>query len=562
MKYLLISLISVSLILISCNKKTDQTSEGVSENSEGIEMIKEQIAKFSPTELKYDASILDERQKIVVEKLYHAAKIMDEIFLDQVYSKNYQIRDELKTSDSEEHKLKLELFTIMFGPFDRLEHDKPFIGTEEKPLGANYYPEDMTKEEFEQWIKDHPEDEEAFTSEFTVIRRDGEKLVAIPYSEFYKDKLTEAANLLKEAAEYADNPTLKRYLETRAAGFLSNDYFESDMAWMDLKDHVIEVVIGPYEVYEDGLFNFKAAFECFLTLKDPEESKKLDVFKSYLRDMEIHLPIPDEYKNFDRGSESPLAVVNEIFTAGDTKAGIQTIAFNLPNDERVRTAKGSKKVMLKNVQEAKYYNILVPIAKVVLDPEQMQYVTFDAFFNHTLMHEMSHGIGPGFIKVDGRDTEVKKELKETYSTLEECKADILGMYNNIFMIEKGVFPETFKNETWVTFLAGTFRSVRFGINEAHGGGNAIIYNYLLEKGAYEYNSETQRVKVNFGKITPALRILANKILMIQAKGDYQGAKDLIAKYVVNSPSMETLRNNLTEIPVDIKPIYEIEKMYK
>jgi len=562
MKYLLISLISVSLILISCNKKTDQTSEGVSENSEGIEMIKEQIAKFSPTELKYDASILDERQKIVVEKLYHAAKIMDEIFLDQVYSKNYQIRDELKTSDSEEHKLKLELFTIMFGPFDRLEHDKPFIGTEEKPLGANYYPEDMTKEEFEQWIKDHPEDEEAFTSEFTVIRRDGEKLVAIPYSEFYKDKLTEAANLLKEAAEYADNPTLKRYLETRAAGFLSNDYFESDMAWMDLKDHVIEVVIGPYEVYEDGLFNFKAAFECFLTLKDPEESKKLDVFKSYLRDMEIHLPIPDEYKNFDRGSESPLAVVNEIFTAGDTKAGIQTIAFNLPNDERVRTAKGSKKVMLKNVQEAKYYNILVPIAKVVLDPEQMQYVTFDAFFNHTLMHEMSHGIGPGFIKVDGRDTEVKKELKETYSTLEECKADILGMYNNIFMIEKGVFPETFKNETWVTFLAGTFRSVRFGINEAHGGGNAIIYNYLLEKGAYEYNSETQRVKVNFGKITPALRILANMILMIQAKGDYQGAKDLIAKYVVNSPSMETLRNNLTEIPVDIKPIYEIEKMYK
>jgi len=561
MKNLLISLFSVSLILISCNKKTDQTSEGVSEKSEGIEMIKEQIAKFSPTELKYDASILDERQKIVVEKLYHAAKKMDEIFLDQVYSKNNQIRDELKSGDSEEHKLKLELFTIMFGPFNRLEDDEPFIGTEEKPLGANYYPEDMTKEEFEQWIKDNPEDEKAFTSEFTVIRRDGDKLIAIPYSEFYKDKLTEAADFLKEAAEYADNPTLKKYLETRADAFLSNDYFESDMAWMDLKDHAIEVVIGPYEVYEDGMFNFKAAFECFLTLKDPVESKKLDVFKSYLREMEIHLPIPDEHKNFDRGSESPLAVVNEIFTAGDTKAGIQTIAFNLPNDERVRTAKGSKKVMLKNVQEAKYHNILAPIAKVVLDPEQLQYVTFDAFFNHTLMHEMSHGIGPGFIKIGGRDTEVKKELKETYSTLEECKADILGMYNNIFMIEKGVFPESFENETWVTFLAGTFRSVRFGINEAHGGGNAIIYNYLLEKGAYEYNEETQKVKVNFEKIGPALKELANLVLMIQARGDYQGAKDLIAKYVVNSPSMKTLRDNLSAIPVDIKPVYEIEKMY-
>ena len=562
MKYLLISLFTVSLILISCDKKTDRISEGSTDESKGIEMIKKQIAKFTPTELKYDASILDERQKVVVEKLYRAAKVMDEIFLDQVYSKNYQIRDELKANDSEEHKLKLELFTIMFGPFDRLEHDKPFIGTEEKPLGANYYPEDMTKEEFDQWIKDHPDDEKAFTSEFTVIRRDGDKLLAIPYSEFYKDKLTEAANFLKEAAEYADNPTLKKYLETRADAFLSNDYFESDMAWMDLKDHAIEVVIGPYEVYEDGLFNFKAAFECFLTLKDPVESKKLDVFKSYLRDMEIHLPIPDEHKNFDRGSESPLAVVNEIFTAGDTKAGIQTIAFNLPNDERVRTAKGSKKVMLKNVQEAKYHNILVPIAKIVLDPEQMEYVTFDAFFNHTLMHEMSHGIGPGFISIDGRETEVKKELKETYSTLEECKADILGMYNNIFMIEKGVFPESFEKETYVTFLAGTFRSVRFGINEAHGGGNAIIYNYLLEKGAYEYDREMQKVKVNFGKISAALRNLANMILMIQANGDYQGAKDLIAKYVVNSPSMKALRENLSAIPVDIKPIYEIEKMYK
>ncbi len=306
---------------------------------------------------------------------------------------------------------------------------------------------------------------------------------------------------------------------------------------------------------------FKAAFECFLTIEDPAESKKLDVFKNYLRDMEMHLPIPDEHKNMNRGSESPLAVVNEIFTAGDTKSGVQTIAFNLPNDERVRKAKGSKKVLLKNVQEAKYKQILIPIAEIVLDAEQMKYVTFESFFNHTLMHEMSHGVGPGFIKVDGRDTEVKMELKETYSTLEECKADILGMWNNIFMIDKGVFPKTFDKDTYVTFLAGTFRSVRFGINEAHGGGNAIIYNYLLEKGAYEYNETTQKVKVNFEKIGPALQELANMVLMIQAKGDYQGAKDLIAKYVVNSPSLETLRKKLEHLPVDIKPVYEIEKMY-
>jgi len=561
MKYLIIAF-TLSLFLFGCEQKMDQPAEGVTDETEGIEMVKETIAKFAPTELNYDANSLDERQKMVVKKLYEASKIMDEIFLEQVYSKNNQIKADLMKQDTEQAKEELELFNIMFGPFNRLEHDAPFIGTEKKPLGANFYPEDMTKEEFETWVKNNPKDEKAFTSEFTIIRREDGKLVAIPYSEYWKDILTEAAKLLKEAAEYADNPSLKRYLNSRADAFLSNDYYQSDMDWMDLKDHAIEIVIGPYEVYEDGMFNYKASFESFLTIKDPVESKKLDVFKQYLRDMEIHLPIPDQYKNFERGSESPLAVVNEIFTAGDTKSGVQTLAFNLPNDERVRKAKGSKKVMLKNVSHAKYDKLLIPIAETVLDPEQMKYVTFNAFFTHTLMHEMSHGIGPGFIKIDGRDTEVKKELKETYSTMEECKADILGMYNNIFMIEKGVFPETFENEIWVTFLAGTFRSVRFGINEAHGGGNAIIYNYLLEKGAYEYNPETKKVKVNFEKIRPALKDLANLILMIQANGDYKGAKDLIAKYVVNSPSMATLRGELDHLPVDIKPIYEIEQMYK
>jgi len=553
----ILSAVIILLLVMSCTQEQNEPGD-----SGEITMLKEKITEFVPTELKYDSGMLDEREKMVVEKLYQASKIMDEIFLEQVYSKNDEIKARLMSENTEEAKLQLELFKIMFGPFDRLEHDAPFIGTEKKPLGANFYPEDMTKEEFENFIKANPNDEKSFTSEFTVIRREDGKLVAIPYSEFWKDKLTKAANLLKEAADFADNQSLKTYLNSRADAFLSNDYYQSDMDWMDVKDNKIEIVIGPYEVYEDNLFNYKASFESFLTLKDPVETEKLEVFKKYLRDMEMHLPIPDQYKNFDRGSESPLAVVNEIFTAGDTKSAVQTIAFNLPNDERVRKVKGSKKVMLKNVTEAKYEKLLIPIAEIVLDPDQMMYVSFNSFFTHSLMHEMSHGIGPGFIKVDGRDTEVRKELKETYATLEECKADILGMYNNVFMIEKGVFPESFEKETYVTFLAGTFRSVRFGINEAHGGGNAIIYNYLLEKGAYEYNEQSQKVKVNFEKIGPALKDLANLILMIQAKGNYQGAKDLIAKYVVNSPSMATLREKLEHLPVDIKPVYQIEEMYK
>ena len=555
----------LALAIISCSEKQNPQKE-----SEEVTMLKEKIAKFVPVEITYDEALLTDREKVVLEKLYRASKIIDELFLEQVYIENYQIKSDLisKTANKSilerepELKPQLELFNIMFGPFDRLEDNKPFIGKNTKPLGANFYPVDMSKEEFEKWIKDNPADEKTFTSEFTIIRRDNGKLVAIPYSEYFKDKLTAASNLLKEAAEYSDNPSLKKYLLSRANAFLSNDYYQSDMDWMDLKDNNIEVVIGPYEVYEDGMFNYKAAFESFVTIKDPVESKKLEVFAKYLNDIEKNLPLDDKHKNYTRGSESPIVVANEVFTAGDTKAGVQTLAFNLPNDERVRQAKGSKKVMLKNVHEAKFEKLLKPIAEIVLDPEQLKDVTFDAFFNHTLMHEMSHGVGPGFIKINGKDTEVKKELKETYSTMEECKADILGMYNNIFMIEKGVYPKESENQVWVTFLAGAFRSMRFGIGEAHGGGNAIIYNYLLEKGGYIYDERTQKVKVDFVKIYPALKELCNLVLTIQAEGNYQGAKDLIAKYAVNSPTIETLRKKLETLPVDIKPVFEIEEKLK
>jgi len=564
MKYL-IALFILVIAITSCKEKQNPQND-----SEEVTMLKEKIAKFVPVEIQYDESILTDREKVVLEKLYRASKIIDDLFLEQVYSKNTQIKSELLSKISNkstlelepELKTQLELFNIMFGPFDRLEDNVPFIGTDKKPLGANFYPEDMTKEEFEKWLKDNPKDEKTLTSEFTIISRENGKLIAIPYSEYFKDKLMTASNLLKEAAGYSDNPSLKKYLLSRADAFLSNDYYQSDMDWMDLKDHNIEVVIGPYEVYEDEMFNYKAAFESFVTIKDPVETKKLEVFAKYLTEIEKNLPLDDKHKNYTRGSESPIVVANEVFTAGDTKAGVQTLAFNLPNDERVRQAKGSKKVMLKNVHEAKFEKLLKPIAEVVLEPEQLRHVTFDAFFNHTLMHEMSHGVGPGFIKVNGRDTEVKKELKETYSIIEECKADILGMYNNIFMIEKGVYSKETENQVWVTFLAGAFRSMRFGIGEAHGGGNAIIYNHLLEKGGYVYDESTQKVSVDFVKVYPALKELCNLVLTIQAEGNYAGAKDLIAKYAVNSSSIDVLRKKLENLPVDIKPVFEIEKKLK
>jgi hypothetical protein len=543
------------LLAAGCNEGSKNNNiENVKMNSS--ETI---LNKFVPTEINYNEALLSEREKVVIEKLYLASKIIDEIFLKQVYSKNQEIKKILDNDSSAEGITAYNLFKVMFGPFNRLDNDKPFRGKYPKPPGANFYPPDMTKEEFESWIKNNPQDEKSFTSEFTVIRRDSAGLVAIPYSEYFNEELSKISALLKEAAKYSDNKSLEKYLVSRADAFLSNDYFQSDMDWMDLKDHNIEVVIGPYEVYEDKLFNYKASFESFVTIKDPVETKKLEVFSRYLKAMEKNLPIPDKHKNYNRGSESPIVVVNEIFTAGDTKAGVQTLAFNLPNDERVRKVKGSKKVMLKNVHEAKYEKLLLPIAKEVLDASQLKYLSFEAFFNHTLMHEMSHGIGPGFIKVNGKETEVKRELKETYSTIEECKADILGMYNNIFMIEQKIYPEEIRNQLWVTFLAGIFRSIRFGIEEAHGGGNAIIFNYLLEEGAYSYDKANGKVKVNFEKIYPALKQLAETVLTIQAEGNYKKAKELINTYAVESGSISALRKKLAHLPVDIKPVFEIEK---
>ncbi len=547
----LISFISFLTIFLNCQQKAENE----------VDMVKSLLAKFVPTEITYDKSLLTDKETIVLEKLYRAAQIMDDIFLQQVYSRNIELKTELQNSPAEIDQLRLQLFQIMFGPFNRLDHNKPFLGNSPKPLGANFYPEDMTKEEFERWLDNHPEDRAAFTSEFTMIRRQGNKLIAIPYSEYFKDPLTSAANYLREASEYTDNPSLKTYLLSRADAFLSNDYYQSDKDWMDLKDHTIEVVIGPYEVYEDELFNYKASFEAFITLRDPQESSKLARFGSYLLDMERNLPIPDRYKNFERGAESPIVVAQEVFSAGDTKAGVQTIAFNLPNDERVRSEKGSKKSVLKNVNEAKFNKILLPIAERVLDESQLKDVTFEAFFNHVLMHEMSHGIGPGFITVNGRETEVKKELKETYSTIEECKADVLGMYNILYLMKRGEFPASFENETWTTFLAGIFRSVRFGINEAHGAGCAIIYNYVLEKGGYEYDASKQKVRVNLRHIYLAVQELASTILTIQAEGNYQGARQLIANYAVASPSMKTLTAKLTDLPVDIRPVFQIERVF-
>jgi hypothetical protein len=510
-------------------------------------------AQFVPQTLSAEISHLSEGDQEALRHLVAAADAMQEIFFVQAWAGNPEFATKVGALEGPNAPAARDYYRIMVGPWDRLDHHKPFLGDRPHPPGAGYYPEDLTEAEFEAWLEAHPEDREAFTSLHTLIRRDRDALVAVPYSEAFASSLERAADAMRAAAAATDNESLKRYLELRADAFFTDDYYESDMAWMDL-DSAIEVVIGPYETYEDSLFGYKAAFECFLCVAQPEDSARLGVFKSELPFLEANLPIPDEHKNLDRGAESPIRVVDELYATGDTRAGVQTIAFNLPNDERVREAKGSKKVLLKNVMRAKYEGILVPIAHAVMPADEVDRISFEAFFQFTLHHELSHGIGPGQITIDGRDTEVRLELKELYSAFEEAKADVLGVYDIYALVEKGVMePEILESLPW-TYTAGIFRTTRFGVAEAHGLGMVFQTNYLMEKGAVEITED--------GKFRPvpelfeeAFRELAHELLMIQAEGDYESAVAFVEKYGTVNPAMVEAIDSLTTIPVDIDPSY-------
>jgi Peptidase family M49 len=518
--------------------------------------IEKRVAQFAPTVLASDLSALSEEDRKVLLKLAEAAKFMNEIFLRQVWTGNPEIQKEMASWKGKDAEAAREYFDINFGPWDRLAERQPFIGTKPQPEGAGYYPEDMTKQEFESWIEKHPAEKESFTSTFTVIRRNGDKLVAVPYSREYRQWLEPAAKLLREAAAMTSNASLRKFLELRADAFLSDDYYQSDIAWMDL-DAPVEVTIGPYETYEDELFGYKAAFEAFVTVNLPKESAALARYKERLPWLERSLPIPDEHKNFNRGTESPIRVVDSVYTSGDTRAGVQTIAFNLPNDERVREAKGSKKVLLRNTMRAKYDKILTPIAERILDPAQVKDISFEAYFDEVLHHELSHGLGPGTITKNGKKTEVRLELKELYSTLEEAKADVMGVYNILALIEKGEMPAELRRTLEPTYVAGLFRSARFGLDEAHGQGVVAQFTYLLEKGALAVDNGG-RVRAVSEKFPGALRDLLREMLMLQATGDYEGTKRFLDTYGKPPQVMRDAIARLTDVPVDIRPVYKVE----
>lgn len=514
-----------------------------------------QRAKFAQIQMDVDTSFLSDEERAVVNKLIEAAGYMTEIYLRQRSEDNPAIRAEIAASGLANKDLLLDMFDLHFGPWDTIAESHPFYGDTQMPAGAAFYPADMTKAEFDAWIEVHPEDKEAFTSLYTVIRRDGDRLVAVPYREHYREWLEPAAKLLREAAEITSNPSLKKFLAMRAESFLSDDYFESEMAWMDLEGTPIEVAIGPYEVYTDGLFGYKAAFEAFVTIKNPEESAAIARYKNYLRDMEANLPVDDSYKNFKRGFESPIAATYQIQGGGDNVPGVQTIAFNLPNDERVREAKGAKKVLLNNVLEAKFKLILAPMAEHILAPSDAEKLMAKYMSFETLFHELSHSLGPGTITKDGVETTVNAELKELASALEEGKADAMGVYNILFMMEKDELPKAERDNLLATYFVGMFRAMRFGIDEAHGKGGAFQYSMLKEAEAFTVDPATGHYSLDYDKMESTITEMVRRVVILQGDGNYEGAKNFLDTYGQLDDAARAAISRTADIPVDVQPVY-------
>lgn len=508
----LIFLLMAAVCIAGCANKQKKQNEIIMEVNSGIKQKADEFASFK---LTTDLSTLTEKEKQILPLLFEAAKLMDDIFWKEAYG------DKSKLLDTVSDPFLAKFININYGPWERLGDNKPFIGgVGEKPAGACFYPADMTKEEFEAW------NEPSKTSLYTVITRDSaRKLQAVPYRVAFISEITKASDLLLQASALAEDPAFKKYLETRAKALLTDNYFESDIAWLDTKNSTLDFVVGPIENYEDQLYGYKAAHEAYILVKDKIWSDRLARFAKLLPGLQKDLPCEQPYKNETPGSDSDLNVYDAVYYAGDCNAGSKTIAINLPNDEEVRAKKGSRKLQLKNAMQAKFDKIVVPISTVLIDESQRSHVKFDAFFENVMFHEVSHGLGLGNT-VDKSST-VREALKDQYSSIEEAKADILGLWCVYKLAEMGELSNKDLMDNFVTFMAGIFRSVRFGAASAHGKANMLHFYYLSEKGAFSRNPETGLYSVDFEKMKAAMLSLSNDILTIQGDGNYESAKKLI-----------------------------------
>lgn len=517
--------------------------------------IKKKLKQYEPAEMWFDSSILSDREVKVLMKMIEASKCIDEIFWSQSYRGSIDLRKRLERSQSPSDRDLLHYLKINYGPFDRIHEFHPFIGDQPKPAGAALYPEDLSKEEFGNYVRAHPDEKAALESPTTVIRRDGDRLLAVPYHTEYRQYLEPAAAALREAAEYAESESLQKYLLSRAEALLSDDFFQSDCDWIDLDDPTFDFVIGPYEVYEDKLLGLKTTYEGVVMIKDHEASQALDVYVARLRDLEKNLPIPEAWKQLDRTLTSPMSVVEDIYRGGDIRAGYQAVAFVLPNDPKVREAKGSKKIFHRNFLDARVNKVIKPLAQELLAPDQAPLVTDEGYFNFVVMHELSHVLGPNYTVARPEKVEIYKALGSHYTGIEEGKADVVGLHSLNFFIDQGVIDPQREREHYVSYLGGLFRTIRFGADEAHGRAGLFEFAFLRDEGAIHYDPVTDRFSINFSTFRNAVQKLARLFLTIEAEGDAVKAEETLIKYGKFSPELKSAVDRCAHVPVEFEPLF-------
>jgi len=522
----------------------------------GLPELRASLDKFSPTPIEVDTSTLPASERKALARLVQAGRLMDPLFIRQSWAGSEAWLVKLARDTSPLGQAQMRFFLLNQGPWDRLAHDAPFLpGVPAKPASGNFYPAGASKEEVSRWMATlSPEERARASSFFTTIRRTPSGgFTIVPYSLEYQGELARAAELLRQAATATQQADLKAFLEKRAAALLNDDYAESDVAWMQLQS-TIDPTFGPYETYEDEWFNQKAGFEAFISVVDAAETDKLKRFSGQLQALENALPMDDKYKNPKIGALAPIRVVNNLFASGDGNRGVQSAAYNLPNDERTVAAHGSKRIMIRNMDRAKFDKTLVPIAKVAIAPELLKSVQFDPFFTQILMHELMHGIGPQRITLGGRETTPRAELQELSASIEECKADVVGIWAMYRLVDQGLLPAEIGRTLGPTVLAGMFRSVRFGLNEAHGKGVALQLNWVLDAGGYRVGPDGRFTLVP-DKVRGAFESLARELLTIEATGDKARAKVLLDRLAVSRPETEKVLSRLGKVPVDIAPRY-------
>jgi hypothetical protein len=511
------------------------------------------LARYKTVRMPLNSAKLTPRERQLVERLVQASRYLENIFWRQndpeALTPYQQLDDSPDPQDQKLHKL---LF-INASRFDQLDGNRPFLGTQPMPPGRGFYPAGITRADLEEYVRAHPESKSEIYSPYTIVRRQGDELQALPYHVVYRVFLEPAARALREAADLSSDPQFANFLRLRAEALLTDDYYQSDLAWLDLKDPKFDVIFAPYETYLDDLLGVKASYGAAVLIRNEGESRKLSTYQKYVAEIQDALPLAPEDRPSKKGLQTPMEVVDAPFRAADLEHGYQAVADNLPNDPRIHAEKGSKKIFFKNFMDARVDYIILPLAKRLMRPDQAQLVSGDAYLAHTLMHEISHGLGPAFARIGDKQVDIREALGPIYSSVEEAKADVLGMFSLIWLIDQGVLPGGQRRQYYCSYVADMFRAVRFGVSEAHGGAEMMEFNYLSEKGVISRDRSTGKYSVDYSKVTLAIDELAKELLEQEATGDRARAEAWFGKYSAMPPILKVLLARQKDVPVDLAP---------